>query len=186
MKRKNATAEFNRLYDSTYDDALCYTIAATGDQNAAQDILSETYLSLYKRLLKAHTGQIEDLRTYFFTCLKNSVKRYYSGHRDDPLLYSDIAPDDSATDEMIDSLLNLDIDITESQAMNSILIARINKFIMSKSEIQRRAFMMRFYYGYTLREISDMLGVPQSRLNNYIYRLLAEIRTNYLSEYISK
>ena len=43
MKKNEATARFNRLYDLTYDNALAYAVESTGNHETAEDILADTY-----------------------------------------------------------------------------------------------------------------------------------------------
>ena len=187
MKKTEATARFNRLYDLIYDNALAYAVESTGNPETAEDILADTYSALYRRLLNSREFDIENIRNYFFTCLKNSVKKYYVKRVDSELLYEDIAAaDGSDCQPFIDLLLNTEINITEKQAADSLLIKKINKYIIQKGEIQSKAFILRFYYGYPLEKISELLNVPRTTLNNYIYRLLDEIRKNFLDEYIAK
>lgn len=187
MKKSEATAKFNQLYDLTYDNALAYSIESTGSLDTAEDILADTYSAIYKRLLNMKEFDIENIRNYFFTCLKNSVKKYYVKRADKEVLYEDIAASfDGDCQSFIDALLNTEINITEKQAVDSLLIKKINDFISHKEEIHRKAFILRFYYGYPLRKISKLLNVPGTTINNYIYRLLEEIRNNFLDEYITK
>ena len=187
MKRTVATEKFNQLYDLTYDKALAYAVHSTGNPDKAEDILSDTYSAVYKRLLKAKDFEIENISNYFFTCLKNSINKFYIKKSSEELLYEDISEKNEVDCQtLIDSLLNTEINITEKQATDSLLIKRINAFIYQKDEKQRNTFILRFYYGYSLREISDMLNIPCTTLNNYIYRLLDEIRKNFLDEYITK
>lgn len=187
MKRTEATAKFNQLYDLTYDNALAYSVESTGCLETAEDILAETYSAIYKRLLNMKEFDIENIRGYFFTCLKNSVKKYYIKKPEKEILYEDIASaNDSDCQSFIDTILNTEINITEKQAADSMLIEKVNKYISGKEELQRKAFILRFYYGYPLRKISELLDVPATTLNNYIYRLLVEIRKNFLDEYITK
>ncbi len=187
MKKRVAEDIFNKLYDDTYDNALAYVLECTGKFSQAEDILSDTYTSVYRRLLKSGENDIENIRGYFFTCLKNSVKRYYVKKPQDELLYEDIAAaTDTDAEAMINSLLQTEINLTERQAASRMLIDRILRYVEGKDELSRRAFIMRFYLGYPLSDISKRLTAPQSTLNNCIYRLLYEIREKFTSEYTGR
>lgn len=187
MKKSEATAKFNQLYDLTYDNALAYSVESTGSMDTAEDILTDTYSAIYNRLLNMKEFDIENIRNHFFTCLKSSVKKYYIKSANNEALNEDITvSSDGDCQPFIDALLNTEINITEKQAVDNLLIKKINDFISHKDEICRKAIILRFYYDYPLRKISKLLNVPDTTLNNCIYKLLEEIRNNFLDEYITK
>ena len=184
MRKTEANAQFDRLYDATYDNALHYVVESTGSFDAAEDILSETYSAVYKRMLRSGGEDIDDTRSYLFTCLKNAVSKHYAKKAESEISFEDITDEDCQP--MIDTLLRTEVDVTESEAANHILIGKINDYLSKCAEAQRKVFILRIYYGYPLQMVAEKTGLPQSTVNNYVYRLLNDIRQKFLSDYVTK
>ena len=48
---------------------------------------------------------------------------------------------------------------------------------LKKKQIQiQKVFMMHYYFEMTLKEIADLLQIPESTVKTYLYRTLKELR----------
>lgn len=178
MKRVELKARFNSFYNESYPRAMAYCIAMTGDFINGEDILADTYYNVYKRVLKDKKGEIKDLDGYLFSSLKNRIATYWKKHQKERSVSVPLEEW-----ENLGEILYTEFDLTAETAVKQMLVQDILEYVSSRPLVMRRAFAMHFYLGHTLEETAIQLQLPVSTVRNYIYRLLREVRENFLDEY---
>ncbi len=178
MNRAELEKKFNQFYNETYHDALYYCMAKTGDFINNEDILSNAYYAIYKRMRKVEGEQINALTAYLYTVLKNELARYWQKHRKD--LMMTVCEDEVGDYE---TLLETELNITEETAVRNMLVQDVLEFISGQPALMRRAFVIHFYFGKTLEETAQELDISVSNVRNYIYRLLHKVKEEFLEEY---
>jgi len=177
MKRAEFKAWFNTFYNKTYNGAMTYCMAKTGDFVNSEDLLAEAYYSFYKHASKMRTG-IEEPDKYFFKVLRNKISKYWEKHRKELPITE--MPEEFDT---LDSLLEIELDLTADVAMKRMLLQDILEFVSSQPALMRRAFALHFYLGRTIEETAADLNVSVSAARNYIYRTLKLVREEFLEDY---
>lgn len=178
MKRIDVETSFNSFYNQTYNSAMQYCLMKTGDFINSEDLLSNAYYAIYKRLAKDDAGEIEDLNRYLFTVLKNCISKYWKKHRKDLLMT--VSSDD---EQNYEALLETDLNLTEETAEREMLLQDILEFVSTQPAPMRRAFIMHFYMDKSIEECAKELDSPVTTVRNHIYRLLHKIQKNFLEEY---
>ena len=177
MKRIELEAKFNSFYNKTYQSAMTYCLAKTGDFINGEDILADVYYAIYKRLLKTN-DEIEDLERYLFTALKNRISKYWEKHKRELLMT--VSADD---EDQYETLLETDFQLTEETAVRQMLLQDILEFVSAQPAPMLRAFALHFYLGKTVEETAEELSVPVTTARNYIYRLLRKVKDTFLEDY---
>lgn len=177
MKRSEFKAWFNTFYNKTYNGAMAYCMAKTGDFVNSEDLLAEAYYSFYKYASKPKSG-IEEPDKYFFKVLKNKIAKYWEKHRKELLMTE--MPEDY---ESLESLLDVDLDLTAEVALKRMLLQDILEYVSSLPAPMRRAFALHFYLGRTIEETASELNVSVTAARNYIYRTLKLVREEFLEDY---
>lgn len=178
MKKAELERKFDRFYKDTYQNALYYCMAKTGDFINSEDILADAYYSIYKRMKKMEENEIESPEQYLYAVLKNKVAAYWKKHRKE--LLATVSVDD---EENYEPLLETEFNITEETATRKMLLQDILEFVSVQPAAIRRAFVIHFYLGKTLEETAEELDVSVSNVRNYIYRLLKKIKEEFMEEY---
>jgi RNA polymerase sigma factor (sigma-70 family) len=178
MKKDELKSRFNDFYKKTYPDAMRYCMSKTGDFLNSEDLLADVYYEVYKRFIKDKNGEIREPERYLYTALKNRVSKYWNKDCKESLRLVEIGDE---TD--FEEFLSTELELTEETAMKQMLVQDILEYVSECPLPQRRAFAMHFYLGMSLNEVSKELDVPITSVRNYIYRLLKEIRENFLEEY---
>lgn len=70
----------------------------------------------------------------------------------------------------------------ETEFDNKQLIEEINRFLMSCSEINRRAFVLRYWYCESISEISSQLGTPENNISVSLYRTRLKLKEHLEKE----
>lgn len=177
MKKVERKARFNAFYHATYDQAMAYCMAKTGDFINGEDLLEDAYYAVYKKILKDKKGQLHEPERYLYAALDARIEQYWKKHRKEQFL----AP---AEDEVsLDAMLELEFDLTEETAVKQMLVQDILEFVSAQPAPMRRAFAMYFYLEQAMEEIAAELGVSTVAAQNYLYHLLQAVRENCLEDY---
>lgn len=180
MNKKRATQYLNEFYDSTYADTITYISGKTGDTDIASDVITDTFTDIYGYILSLKTVDEKDLGEYFYGALNFYIEKYQKE------LKAETEFQQSSSEERLLELITKDLDISEKQAIDDMLIKKSHSFVMQRSAIERKAFILFFYEGYSLEKTAELLGISTDILCGYLERTLLGIQSNFLSKYISK
>lgn len=153
---------FSELYYSCYKDFYNFALYILGNPEDAADVVSETFVEILKGIGKLREpGAFSSwaFKILSVKCKKeisNSIKR--RGEFD--------------FDELIDTPFpgseNFETDIADSASLSSALSA-INAE-------ERMIVVLSVVYGYTHREIAEIIGKPMSTVSSKLYRAYAKLR----------
>lgn len=164
------TSDFEKIYEATYDDVLKVIICHCSNMEDVNEIVQETYLSFYRALKQRK--EIENDLSYLIGIAKNKVKKHYS------LLYriKQISLSSSVKDEIeLEDVLFDETDL-EQDVMRHLEAEEVWKHLKKKQIQIQKVFMMHYYFEMTLKEIADLLQIPESTVKTYLYRTLKELR----------
>ena len=63
---------------------------------------------------------------------------------------------------------------------------KAHSFVLQASDIERKAFILYFYEGCSIKETAKLLGIDEAYICGYLERTITAIQNNFLSKYISK
>lgn len=129
------------------------------NQEDTEECLNDTYMRIWDSIppnkpdnLQAFAGKITRNLAIDAYKKKNASKR--GGVQNVDLVLDEL-------DEMIPSEQNIEEGVIAKDIIN-----RINYFLYSLEKEQRVMFVLRYFYGYTLDEISKRVGCPKSTVHN--------------------
>lgn len=162
--------QFEEIYDKTYNKTLKYIICKCSNIDDVNDILQETYLELYKSLIK--DKDIDDFEKYIIGIAKNKIKKHYS------LLYKiktiSLFTNENEDIQLLDTIKN-DIDI-EKIIIKSLDKETIWNYLKTKNIHIQKIFYLYYELDIKIKEISSLLGVSESYVKNCLYRTLKELQ----------
>ena len=148
---KEAFMEIYRKYrDMVYRH--CYSV--TLDKEDARELFQEVWIKIYLALRRNYN--IENFAGYLKTTIKNTVVDYFRKNS-----------------TYFDEELEEEISLTFNDPTTTIDIQELLKNI---SPEERYLVFLRFYEGYTTKEISDFLNISESAVKMRIHRLLKNLR----------
>lgn len=162
--------EFESIYEETYNQISKYIVCHCSNLEDVNDIIQETYVELYRILLKGKI--IENIESYLVGIAKNKIRKHYG------LLYKfrtvSLNSKDDSNLEIIDKIP--DITDIENITMKGIDIEIIWEQLKKKKMNIQRIFYLYYNMDFTIKEISNELHLGESYIKNCLYRTLKELQ----------
>jgi RNA polymerase sigma-70 factor, ECF subfamily len=159
---------FQQLYRRYVRRVYGYVAARIANPGDAEDVVSEIFLRVVKRLDQLRNQQHLSFVAWLFAIARNAVSDYYrrDGHANRlvPLDATPLAAADSPLDHAI---------IADEDA------APLRALIRALPERQREVITLRYYGELRNREIADVLGIGEKTVSAYISRALRDLQADY-------
>ena len=85
-----------------------------------------------------------------------------------------------ALEELQDCLS--DQETPETQAEGKLLSESIQAFVCRLPDLERRAFLLRYWHLYSLEETADKLGCSKSKVNSMLFRTRVKLKNHLIKE----
>lgn len=156
-------AAFTELFDDLHPALLRYAWRLLRDEDAAQDVVQDAFLRLWRR--RATLDPTRSIRSLMYTTVHN---RSLNWIRDRKL---HAQPDDEialrAWDTTPDASARLDADRLQD---------RLDGWIARLPDRRREAFVLSRYQGLTHAEIAEVMGLTPRTVNTHIVLALRDLR----------
>ncbi len=166
---------FNRIYNETNRSVLAYITAKCSSVSDIGDIFQETYLELYRLLLKRGDGYIQNPQALVIRLAKQKVYRHYTLtqrlHQLLPLEGKDEKRPLTIPEEAGPSL--------EDQICDQALVDQICRELAHRPQVVQKIFTLHYGLGMTLSETAQLLSVGESYVKNKLYRTIKELQGLY-------
>lgn len=157
MTGQKALDKFDVVYNESYKDISRYVVLNANNIGDVKDILQNIYLEVYKNIDK-----VSD-KNYVFGIAKNVLKKYYR--------FKFLRKDDTEITDNIKSNINL-----EKTVMDKFDTELVWKYLKKKNNNIAKIIYLYYYEDFTIKEIANSLNLTESKVKNYIYRTLKELR----------
>ncbi len=155
-------------------DKQVLTIAARYVQSAedAKDIYQEVFLRVFRALPKFQ------LRSQFSTWLFRITTNVCLSHRTRRKRHVHTSIDHDADDEHAGGLGDAlrDTGTADQQVEKADLELHVSQALESLSPRQKMVFTMKYYEGYKLREIAEVMGIGEGTVKRYLFSATNKIR----------
>jgi len=159
------TRALTEIYDLYSPRLYRYAMRLLGDENAAEDCVSETF-SRFLKALQAGKGPRDYLQAYLFRTAHNLVVDHY---RRQPL-----------TEELDDDLPQAET--TEGVAEEDMRQSRVRAALLNLTEDQQQVVSLKFLEGWENEEIARALRKPIGAIKSLQHRALAQLQKILLDE----
>ena len=175
MRAQIQEKDFENIYRQTYNKLLRYIVIKCNNIDDINDILQETYIELLKKIRKKKTLELDNIDGFILGISNNVIKRHYHRNKKENIIsfYSE-------NEEISNIDIKDDFDL-EQDVITKNNVDKSWKYINSKDLITTKVFYLYFVLGLKISEISQELGISESKAKNKIYRTLKEIK-----EYLGK
>ena len=155
---------FHQMYEEYASDVFRFTVWVCGDQQDAEDITSEAFIRAWA---KRNTIITETLKAYLFAIARNIYLERMRNHKSPTSLNSSL-PDPSPGPE---KTIELQSDLH-----------RVLEILMTLSEIDRTAFVLKVQHDLPYNEISRVLGLSLSAARVKVHRARKKIIQSFLEK----
>ncbi|MBE6572834.1 MAG: RNA polymerase sigma factor [Ruminococcaceae bacterium] len=170
---------FNQIYDKTYRGALIYVTAKCSHVQDIEDIMQEIYTELYSVITRKGGEYIAFPEAFVLKIAKRKVYLHYT--LKERIRGVSLNSEDVYEREMIDSIPD-DFDI-EDDICTKDMLDEIGRYILSRSEITAKIFMLYYLLDLKISEIAEQLSVSESYVKNKLYRTIKELKARYGGDY---
>jgi len=159
------TRALTEIYDFYSPRLYRYAMHLLGDDNAAEDCVSETF-SRFLKALQSGKGPRDYLQAYLFRTAHNLVVDHY---RRQPL-----------TEELDDDLPQAET--TESVAVDNLRQSRVRAALHKLTEDQQQVVSLKFLEGWDNEAVAKALNKPVGAVKSLQHRALAQLQKLLLDE----
>lgn len=143
--------------------ALCRKLAfgILGDYDYAAECMNT---SLYKLWKSVPPAKPQSLKAYLCKIVRSvafSMRKKNSPAELHLTELSELLPDDRSVDDELD---------------NAVLTELLNEFLSKQKEINRRVFILRYYYNLSIDEIAEATGEKSPTVKTKLYRMREELK----------
>ena len=163
MEKSIDMVSFEAFFNNYYPKAISYTKRKIGNNEDAEDLVSDSFLYCYKNYDK-YDEEKASRSTWFFLVLNSRIKNYYRDKKEyveiDPLI-------DYLVDEKkyIESALELDD-----------LRKEITKALKKLPEIQREIVILKYFHEMSSKDIASKLTISEGNVRTTLSRALVKLR----------
>lgn len=157
---------FQAIFELLVDRLYHYALAQTKSEHAADDLVQNTFIDLWKALPDFSYKNEETFKAFVFKILKRKIWRYRLTHRT--------------------ALPLEERHITEHYEMNPEDYRHLEKEIDKLKEKYREVIRLRYWGGLSFKEIAQALGVTESDAKVRHHRAIKQLQVTILDyRYVS-
>lgn len=169
---------FKCIYSSYFRLVYSSALAVTNNKAAAEDVTSEFFIKLWESPFQGYSEQRGGHKRWLAVCAKNLAVNYIRKFGRETLI-SDKLGDGEA--DFSDTQNTAAVSDTEERIAEKTLISDA---LSQLAETEREVIHLKHFCGYTLREISKILDIPQGTAawrcrsgEKKLKKLLEEVQT---------
>ena len=164
---KGDEAAFDILYNQYFDDLCRYGGRITGDTNLIEDGIQDLFVEIWKT--RNELPVVNSVKYYLFKRLKRKIIRKLIDKRKAPL-----------TSNMLEEynfkiVFSPESDLISRQ-FSTEQQTRLLKALNKLTRRQKEAITLRFFDGFTNKEVAGMLSMNTKSVRNLIYRAMISLK----------
>ncbi len=151
--------------------SICSHILRNCDSSIIEDSVQDTFVSLWEKL----TGddcRVQNLKSYVYQCARNQALTDMKKIREEQNL---------SLEEFqytgVEELVSTSRTATEKQAEVSIGFQCVHNILDEIGEPDRTIFVLRYFYNYTVKEISRHMKIKEDNVESKIRRCKQRLKT---------
>ncbi len=152
---------FGELYDSLATELYKVALYTLKNPQDAEDAVAETFLDAYKGI--KNLSDETKVKNWFFTILSAKCKRQISNY----IKKKDETDLDTLSEIGIEPISE---DITDTSRLE------VRDALLEVSLEEREIINLSVLMGYTVKEISEIIGLPQGTVSSKLYRAFKKLR----------
>jgi len=151
----------SEIYDCHQEALYRYAMRLLGDQQLAEDCISETFLRFLKALSRGNVPK-ENLRAYLYRISHNWITDHY--RRNPNKLEQDIEDDISVNSDLVEEVEKV------------MLGANIRNAILTLTPDQQQVIILKYFEGWQNDDVARFVGKRVGAVKALLHRSLATLR----------
>lgn len=153
---------FSQLYELVQDDLYKYALYALGNAHDAEDVVAETFLEAFRGIAKLR--EADAFKGWIFKILSIRIKRRISRYVKER---NQFQIEDFTSDPAL-----------RTDSMDAAVIARADllQALAALTPQERMILSLSILYGYTTKQISQMLRCPHGTVSSKLHRSLQKLK----------
>lgn len=162
-----------QLLGLIYPDLMGYLVKMTGDFHLSEDLCQETMVRIIRKLPE-YKNNGRDRCAFRAWAMKIAVNLYRDYHRK----FTRSIPKNSfgAVSSGREFIQTNYQQSAETLAIQDLSFADLVKVLSCLPPEQREAFVLKTYYGYSYREIAEMIGCPEGTVKSRFHKAVETLR----------
>jgi RNA polymerase sigma-70 factor (ECF subfamily) len=154
-------AALSEIYDSYNLPLYRYAMRLLGDQQSAEDCISETFLRFLK-MLRNGSGPTDHLQSYLYRIAHNWITDFYRRNKNDNLEIDENIPDQGHS--------------PDEQIQHKLQSVRIRKELLSLTSDQQQVIILKYLEGMENEEIARLLNKKNGAIRVITHRAISALR----------
>jgi RNA polymerase sigma-70 factor, ECF subfamily len=154
MNRQEASELVTSLFESWYSSLVRYAYQVTGNRDAAQDAVQQTFMALYRALVQGQ--QIEYPKAWTLCVLRREIASTWQEHAETESL--------TGIDEYAFTTAEQKYELEDMPKLLSFLTPREQEVLLLRME------------AYKYREIAESLGISPNSVNTLLARAMTKLQ----------
>lgn len=160
-------AQFEKIYDKYLDWMVQIAYHCTKNIHDAEDIVDDVFMDIIRTNSSVPTDNANETKSYLFICLRNRIKKAIKSKK-------------KITIVEFDKLFNLHADEnTEESALQNESYDELKMFIDAMNPIYKDVLTLYFFYGKSLKEISQEFNLPLNTISTRFKRGRAILKERF-------
>ena len=163
MTDQELIVDFDALYDRFFDPIYRFVYRRVNDKETVQDIVSETFLKVYKNISKFEPRQGASLSSWIYTIAQNETFQYYRKHKKETVHLEE--------DIQVQGKEDVEQDLNDKQ-----LSARTKELLQYVGEEDREMIIMKYFDELKNTEIAEILNIKANNVGVRLHRALQKFK----------
>lgn len=163
-KAKANREDFGLLYEKYFDPIYYFIFKRVGNEDLAGDICQST---MFKAMMNLQNYEDRGFpfSSWLYRIASNEVNSVFRKLKKQ----AEVELNES---QFVSFMEEIDVDIADNNDIQEKVISLLNKMEPSQTEI----IELRFFFGYSFKEIADFYNISEANAKMRLYRLLEKIK----------
>ncbi len=176
---KNDRHAFGELFDRYYDDIFKYILHRTANIELAQDLTSDTFIKVMRKLWTFRWRKIP-FSAWLFKIASNEVNGYYRKHKNfKKVPLGDLIDNIDKTGENF--LTREELKEAEKKLEENIMFLELHKAIASLKNKYQEIITLRFFENKKIKEIAEISGKSEGTVKSLVHRAVKQLHSKLSS-----
>lgn len=160
---------FEKLYLAYMPKVYAYIASRTNNIQEAEDLTSEVWLKIIKKIDNFNTRHENSFSAWIFTITKHHLIDYYRKNNNSPIPCIDL-------EKTLSNSFNMD-----QKLDNTLLEKKFKEILLTLPSKQAESIRLKYFGGLRNKEIATILGISEKTVASNLTRALDKIRqSNFL------
>ncbi len=178
---KNDKHAFGELFDRYYDDIYKYILHRTANVELAQDLTSDTFIKVMRKLWTFRWRKIP-FSAWLFKIASNEVNGYYRKYKNFKKVPLENLIDNIDIDSASENFqIQKELKEAEAKLEENIMFLELHKAIASLKNKYQEVITLRFFENKKIKEIAEISGKSEGTIKSLVHRAVKQLHAKLSS-----